>query len=109
MKIYQIHKRYGEWEDYHDYIIGSYLNKERAEIEKTKAELDEEELIRKAKKCVRCPYLETFDNIGMLLNKYPNYCFEADLEYDDYGIDCRNYYTLWDKSVYEIEEVEVIE
>lgn len=108
-KIYQLHKRYGEWEDYCDYIIGSYLKKERAEVEKIKAELEEEELIRKAKKCVKCPYLESFDDINMLLNKYPDYCSEADLEYSDYGINCNSYYTLWDRSYYEIEEIEVIE
>ena len=42
MKIYQLHKHGGEWEDYRDVIIGSYLRKERAEEEKLKAEKEEE-------------------------------------------------------------------
>ena len=33
MKIYQLHKYGGELEDYRNYIIGSYLHKERAEEE----------------------------------------------------------------------------
>ena len=36
MKIYQLHKFGGEWEDSYDYIIGSYLRKERAEEETMK-------------------------------------------------------------------------
>ena len=31
MKIYQVHKYSGEYEDYRDQIIGSYLRRERAE------------------------------------------------------------------------------
>lgn len=43
MKIYQLHEYGGEWEDRYDYIIGSYLRKERAEEEKVKAEKMEKE------------------------------------------------------------------
>ena len=35
MTIYQLHEYSGEWEDYRDRIIGSYLRKERAEEEKS--------------------------------------------------------------------------
>ena len=31
MKIYQVHKSGGEWEDAYDYIVKSCLNKEKAE------------------------------------------------------------------------------
>lgn len=41
MIVYQLHKCGGEWEDSFDYIIGSYLRKERAEEEKIKAETEE--------------------------------------------------------------------
>lgn len=30
MTIYQIHEYSGEYEDYRDYIVGSYLNREKA-------------------------------------------------------------------------------
>jgi Na+/melibiose symporter-like transporter len=41
MKIYQLHKYGGEWEDAYDYIIGTYWLKKRAEEEKSKAEAKE--------------------------------------------------------------------
>ena len=53
MKIYQLHEYSGVWEDFHDYIRGSYLRKERAEKEKVKAEAEEKELAKKSKKLVR--------------------------------------------------------
>ena len=45
MKIYQLHERGGEWEDYYDYIRGSFLRKERAIEEKIKAEVKQKEEI----------------------------------------------------------------
>ena len=30
MKIYQVHKSGGEWEDYYHYIVASYLHEENA-------------------------------------------------------------------------------
>lgn len=110
MKIYQLHKYSGEWEDFHDYIIGSYLKKERAEEEKKKAEAEEKELIERSHRCANCPFLEEdFKNLNDLLSEYPDYCTEAKLEDEDYGIDCENYYTHWDESTFEILEVEVEE
>ena len=41
MKIYQLHKYGGEFEEAYDYIIGSYFRKERAEEEKMKVELQD--------------------------------------------------------------------
>ena len=38
MTIYQIHEYNGEWDDFTDRIIGSYISKERAEEEKFKFE-----------------------------------------------------------------------
>lgn len=112
MKIYQIHEYYGEWEDFHDIIIGSYLKKERAEEEKFKAEAKSKELMAYSKKCNNCPYLG-FDNsysaIKDLLDKYPSYCEKASLEHTEYGINCDNYYGCYDESTFEIKEVEVIE
>lgn len=106
MLIYQLHEYGGQWEDSFDYIIGSYLKKERAEEEKAKAEAKEKELIEQHKKCNDCPYLyDAFISNDELLS----YCPKAKLkEYED-DIDCENYYTHWDESSFEIIEVEVEE
>ena len=111
MKIYQLHEYSGSYDDFRDMIIGSYLKKERAEEEKTKMETKEKELIKNSKRCTRCPFLEEdFDNLDNLLLEYPDYCDNAKFENEeDYGIDCKNYYTHWDKSTFEIKEVEVEE
>ena len=106
MKIYQIHKYGGQWEDRYDYIIGSYLKKERAEEEKTKAEKEEQELRNQDEKCRECPYLyDAFITNEKLLE----YCPKADLKQYEDEIDCANYFQLWDESYFKIEEVEVIE
>ena len=111
MKIYQIHEHTGDYEDYRDYIVGSYLKKERAEEEKTKLELKEKELSNQSKKCRDCPFLEEgMANISRLMSKYPNYCPDAKLEeLNEYGIVCENYYIHWYESTFNIEEVEVEE
>ena len=111
MKIYQLHKYGGQWEDSYDHIIGSYLRKERAEEEKSKAEANEKELMERADKCENCPLLvEAWDNMNDLLSKYSDYCDVMKLEESSYGIDCENYYSHWDNNVtFEIKEVEVEE
>lgn len=110
MKIYQLHEYGGEWEDYHDYIIGTYLRKERAEEEKAKAEAKKKELIERSRKCNRCPFL-VFPPLDLndLLDRHSDYCTEAKLEEDAYGIECDNYYQYWDENRYDIREVEVEE
>ena len=112
MKIYQLHEYSGQWEDYHDYIIGSYLRKERAEEEKIRAESKEKELIEHHQRCMRCPFLEfenAFVGIDELLSKYAGYCQEAKLECSDYGVDCVNYRYHGDDATFEVVEVEVEE
>lgn len=110
MKIYQLHKYSGEWEDFCDRIIGSYLKKERAEEEKAAVELKEKELIKRSERCTNCPFLEDdFSNINDLLSEYPDYCTEAKLVETDYGVECENYYSHWDDSSFKIIEVEVEE
>jgi len=46
MKIYQIHERGGEWEDYYDYIASSYLSEEKAIAEKERLEKEQAEKIK---------------------------------------------------------------
>lgn len=113
MKIYQLHEYSGEWEDYRDRIIGSYLRKERAEEEKAKAEAREKELIEHSEKCSNCPYTEDFEDgfvdVNVLISENPNYCNKAKLESGDYGISCENSYYHWNEATFQIEEVEVEE
>lgn len=106
MLIYQLHKYGGQWEDSFDYIIGSYLKKERAEEEKVKAEAEEKELVEQDKKCNDCPFLydDFIDNDKLL-----SYCSKAKLTKNEYGTSCENYYTHWDESIFKITEVEVEE
>lgn len=110
MKIYQIHEHKGEWEDYRDRIIGSYLKRERAEEEILKAEMNERKLRERYERCIDCPFVEDYvTDIKTLLAEYPDYCTEAKLESGDYGISCENYYVHFYDADFEIEEVEVIE
>ncbi len=61
--IYQIHERGGEYEDRFDYVVGSYLHKEKAERE-LKRLVDEEN--------DRMAYF--MDN--MIHNEYEPICYE---------------------------------
>ena len=110
MKIYQLHEYNSEWEIFTDYIIGSYLRKERAEEEKAKAELEEKELIEYGKRCSECPFIEEgYNDLESLLIEHYDYCDKAKLINGDYGIDCKNYYSHWEERTFEIKEVEVEE
>ena len=111
MKIYQLHKCGGEWEDSYDFIIGSYLKKERAEQAKAEAEENEKKSKRKAWRCRNCPFLKK-DNVAEvedILPYYDGYCSEMKLEDSPWGINCDNYYYLYSESDFEIVEVEVEE
>ncbi len=117
MKIYQIHEYGGEWEDKFDYIVGSYLSEERAIAEKMKLETNEENYIKRAEKCSKCPlyaYSKEYNTNNLYL-----YCddyepFDEDIhdpnEYDE-DEECINYiYNYsWEYVSYYVEEVEVIE
>ena len=111
MKIYQLHECGGEWEDYHDCIIGSYLRKERAEEEKAIREAKEKELVEHSKKCCRCPFVqEDFDSLDNLLAELSDYCDKAEVGKGFYGeIDCNNYYEHWNENSFYIKEIEVEE
>ena len=110
MKIYQIHEYGGEWEDRYDYILGSYLSKEKAITEKERLEKEEEQ-VRKCQKCYR-QYLSENKSVD---REYCNRCepFNKDIhegaldDYDDEG--CIHYFFSFHDSHFKIEEVEVIE
>lgn len=107
MVIYQLHKYGGEYEDRYDYIIGSYLRKERAEEEKNKRELVEEEKIKMSRKCRSCPFLD--DDFCLEDKNHEEYCDKAELTKDDkWGIYCNNCYYHF-PTYFRIEEAEVEE
>ena len=111
MKIYQLHEYGGEYEDFRDYIIGSYLRKERAEEEKAKAEAEEQKIREQACRCSNCPFVgEKPAKLKTLLAKHKGYCEIMKLDaFGKYGIVCENYFTHWDNMYFEIQEVEVEE
>ena len=110
MKIYQLHKYGGEWEDAYDYIIGSYLRKERAEEEKIKAELQDKSDKELARRCSNCPLICSWGLDDEVARKCAEYCDKFKyIDMGDDGFDCGNYTTYWDEVCFRIEEVEVIE
>lgn len=111
MTIYQLHEYSGEWEDFRDYIIGSYLKRERAEEEKIKVEAKEKELIEHYEKCSNCPYWnEDFNDVNALRSACSDYCSEADFdEHSNDVVYCKNYFIHHDEAHFEIKEVEVEE
>lgn len=113
MKIYQIHEWGGEWEDRYDYIVSSYLSKEKAEAERDRLEKEQ----AGSMKCNECPiYFCPFDCDGedCGTEKCTERCIELVKKHcDAYEPSstgkCENYrYNLHD-SKFSIEEVEVIE
>ena len=102
MIIYQIYK----YKDFNNYVVGSFLNKARAEEEKTKLEMEENVLIAQSIKCGKCPYL--YDSY-LTNEELKSYCDKADLHNYGYSVDCVNYYEHWDEATFEIKEVEVEE
>ena len=107
MKIYQIHRYGGEWEDSYDYIISSYLSEEKAKTEMEQLEKEEKELQELRDRCQNCPLLR-FNKEDININEY---CDRFEWGYDeDYEEDCclNEYWTHYD-SYYKLEEVEVIE
>ena len=111
MKIYQLHKYGGLCEDSYDYIIGSYLRKERAEEEKNKAETKEKESVEQGIKCFSCPFIEQDnEDLDSLLSEHPSYCTKLKLSKTEYGIiNCDNYSGHWNYATFSIKEVEVEE
>ena len=112
MKIYQIHETGGQWEDYFDCIVGTYLHKDRAESEKIKLEQKEKTRQERYKKCNNCPILDDdlqADTLEYAQHTCRNYCSNAQILEDKFGYDCENYEGSWHESSFRIDEIEVIE
>ena len=110
MKIYQLHQHGGEWEDYRDRIIGSYLKKERAEEEKLKAEKEEETNRARDAQCCRCLYMSDIKDNALLADLMRQHCDHSDIHCDSDGeLFCKAYYYHWRDYNFYVEEVEVEE
>lgn len=110
MKIYQLHEYGGEYEDYFDYIVGSFMRRERAEEMKEKLETEAKQLRAKSDKCNQCPvYNEYYPTIEEYAEALRTYCDQAEIVEDYFYINCENYFSLWEDYNYRIEEVEVEE
>lgn len=118
MKIYQIHEHSGEWEDYRDRIVGSYLLKDKAEAEMERF-IEEE---NKNKRCKNCPLYFCSADCDLdcecgsdECNEYKieetkKYCEDYEIYKDeDNEYECDNYISSFYDCRYNIEEVEVIE
>lgn len=116
MKIYQIHEYGGEWEDKYDCIVGSYLSKEKVMKEHMRLEKEQEDFIKQAKKCSKCPLYDRSKNI----NDVGKYCDDYEVfeegvhdpyEYDESDLCVNHVYdsSYWNDTYYRVEEIEVIE
>lgn len=107
-KIYQIHETGGEYEDYFDNIVGSYIHKERSEreLERFNNELNERHMYYQ--KCSDCP--AQFGCLSDEIDEIRESCDHFSAEGDDESliVFCKNAVYSYDESVrYEIEEADV--
>ncbi len=111
MKIYQLHQYGGEWEDSYDYIVGSYLRKERAEEAMAIFQRVDQIKVKESRQCCCCPlFNSSTDDSDKLKEECIAYCDRFRVaEYDDGGIDCDNWQSYYDEPMYCIKEVEVEE
>lgn len=82
MKIYQLHKCI---EGAGDFIIRSFLRKERADEVKAEKEVEYSHLLEASHHCERCPYCEDIDDLTELAHKMTQYCDHSDTHSDDVG------------------------
>ena len=115
MIIYQLHETSGEYNDYMDRLIGSYIRRERAEEEKIKRE---KELVAKNSRirhCMFCPYLDSWYTESVdkeeLIDQMTKYCDHSEIFTDEDGeVICKAYAgCLFDDGGFYIEKVEVEE
>ena len=113
MFVYQLHEYSGEYEDFFDRLIGTYLREEKAVKEKEQLEKREKIKTKMRRKCQNCPICDSWqrDDKENLIKECKEYCERFDLYQDDEecAFDCNNYIYGYDEITYEIKKVEVIE
>lgn len=63
MVVYQVRKCGGEWEEYTDTVVGTYLHKKDAEARLKECKATEAKEQEKTAKCRACPYM-CYDDIA---------------------------------------------
>ena len=113
MKIYQVISCGGQWEDYYEYVEGTFLKREKAQELVDELELEKKRLEKQYEKCQECP-LSCWNCC-----EEPVKINNVDCEFSviDYDEDEKSYFCMSDKQnytekideSYKIEEFEVIE
>lgn len=106
MKIHQVHRSGGGWEDYYNYIVASYLHEENAIKKKEELEEKQNKRIEQSKKCDEC-YAYYYEDIGF--EHCDEDCFIKGLGYEG-EIVCENEsvgYVYSDTENYFIEAIEI--
>lgn len=101
MKIYQIFKASGCYDDYHRYAIATYLHRSRAEseLERLRSEVPD---------CDECVYNEWIDEQELV--NCPHFKLETIEDEDEEKLySCKNCINSYDAPSYSIEEFEVDE
>ena len=105
--IYQIHEKGGEYEYRFDYIVGSYLHKEKAERELEKFNDALNKRHARYQKCSNCSaqFVCSVDEIDKIRKRCDRF---ASGDYESSILFCKNAVDSYDESVrYEVEEVDV--
>lgn len=117
IKAYQLKEHGGQWEDYYEYTIATYLSYEKAKEKFDELNQKSKEIEERNDKCQHCPWIWDWDEHGeeKLRERTNEYCDKAELtiekfEDDDFEFVCKNYYeNFYDIPSYRIEEIEIIE
>lgn len=109
MKIYQVHESGGEWDDRYDYIVASYLDKEKAEKYCEQLIREDEEY----KKCSQCPLYYCPPNCSLICGECTHEMIERAKKYCERykpfrQLKCENY-EYHESSYFSVVEIEVIE
>lgn len=101
MKVYQIFRAEGCYDDYHRYAIATYLHRSKAEVEL-------ERLRSEVPDCDECVYSEWLSKQKQV--KCPHFKPEiVDVHVKEVLYRCKNYIDSYDAPSYSIEEFEVDE
>ena len=101
MKVYQIHEHYGEYEDFVNRIVATYLDERKAQIDLKRRTSQVEKEEKQAEKCNNCSWY-TADRIPSC-----TYC-EKFVENPETG-DCINYVSDYYFPSYELKEETILD
>lgn len=111
MTVYQIHEYTGEYEDFVDRIVATYLDPDKAQDDMYKRRKAVEDLDKASAKCACCPTrtLSCEDVTEDLLKDIKRYCSKFEKIEQDDELDCKNFFEVWDIPSYKIRAEEVID